>query len=179
MAVDGGALGSNDVPKAMSDMVCTAGLAFLHSVSLCYQPETARRPLKRRLGGAAPGTQAPAPPQSQLVVEKSSGQEPPHKKFKALFEQSDPDRIASESQVPPSQADAGASSIPSAALSSQTQTESALRTQSRARELASVPEEDVDMDAQPATQHSQKRKERSEVRRVGEVHDLDIHGEML
>ncbi|GJE85654.1 hypothetical protein PsYK624_017330 [Phanerochaete sordida] len=118
-----------------------------------------RRPfnLKRRHGSTAPAAQpAPAPP-SQLVVEKPSGEEPPHKRFQALYEQSDPDRLAS--QAPASQAPASASAAPS----SQTQPESAAR--ARTRELASVPE-DVEMADEaapvPPQRASQKRKVRDE-----------------
>ena len=65
--------------------------------------------------------------------------------------------------MPTSEGDAG---LTSDALSSQTQTESALRTQSRVPELASVPEEDGEgsagTSASPAAQRSQKRKARDE-----------------
>ena len=52
-----------------------------------------RRALKRRFGTTQPVEQ-PAPSQLVSSVPRSNDQEPPHKKFKALFEASDPDKIA-------------------------------------------------------------------------------------
>lgn len=69
------------------------------------------------------------------AVEKPAEEEPPHKKFKALFEQSDPDKIAQEL----------ASQEAATAGESLTQPESVFSTQAQgraARELAAVPEEE-------------------------------------
>ncbi|EKM57885.1 uncharacterized protein PHACADRAFT_206756 [Phanerochaete carnosa HHB-10118-sp] len=157
MAMDGTTSATNDAPKPVEDL-----LLFRRPINL-----------KRRHGGAAPALQPPPlPPPSQLIVERPSGDEPPHKKFRALFEESDPDRIAS--QLPVAQIGTSGSAA-SGALSSQTQTESAIRTQARARELASVPEEEevgAEASASSGMREPQKRKARDEDEDV-EMQDTD------
>ena len=84
-------------------------------------------------------SQPPEPPQpSQLFssIDRNTQAEPPHKKFKALFEQSDPDRIA--------QAESRSQTVGDALLSdSQTQAESGGTQDKRSKNsLSVVPEEE-------------------------------------
>jgi hypothetical protein len=122
--------------------------------------------LKRRLGKT---TQAqPAPPPSQLfgTVERSTQEEPPHKKFKALFEESDPNRVGQT----PSQAD-----LPMSESLTQAETQG-VTTQGRRSKasLVAVPEEEEESVAGVSVPPETQGRSQGVKRKAREVDDGDV-----
>ncbi|KAJ6525311.1 proline-rich protein [Mycena vulgaris] len=141
--------------------------------SLPVDPSKPRSKLKRRVGVSVPMDHIQAMASNALVsgIEPETGEEPPLKKFKALFEASDPTRSGAESFVQGSGAFDEDELMSMANLGSQTQSEetqsgSKRPTRSGITALRAVQEEEEEesqmpIDGSGATALGKKRQDRS------------------
>ncbi|KAF7365058.1 putative proline-rich protein [Mycena venus] len=140
-------------------------------------PSKPRSRLKRRVGTSAPGDNVETLISNAIMsgVEPETGEEPPLKKFKALFDASDPRRSGAESFVQESGAFDDDELMLMSNIGSQSQTQDQTQTQERGKRstrsgnsaaLRALPEEEEEESQMPvdsalAADAGKKRKERS------------------